>query len=476
MRPLVIGELAAGDPVHVFESQWDAFAFMDNSGERGGIVISRGAGNGALVGGLLPETSTVYLWPQNDAAADKLEKDICANTNAVVKRAKIPAPHKDLNDWTRAGATTDDLFAAMMSAETIRDANKHEVEPEPEPKEDALPEFPVECLPPILERQARAISELCGVPPAMSAPMVLATTSAAIGNGLFVHSLRDITSANLFVLICKSSGSGGSRTFKHATAPFVGRQKQERREFEEEKPQLDAERAVVSTQIDSLKRKVKDAETQSQREQIVEELTKLNAKLAEIEKRVSPILFVTNVTSEKLAEMLSLNGECLAHINGDAGDALDIVTGILYGDGKHTRDSLWLSGFTGDPIVIFRKNSPPIHLDAPCLAVLFLVTPHKVQELFRDTRLTSEGLLPRFLVCDPAARPMPITASADVAHTLPTDVSQPYEAAIFAALSKYRFFAADKQADKPAGEPEPYVIDLTPKARALLIEDWNHAI
>jgi Protein of unknown function (DUF3987) len=205
------------------------------------------------------------------------------------------------------------------------------------------------------------------------------------------------------------------------------------------------------------------------REPFVEKLAQLNAKLVEIEKRVSPLLYVTDVTPEKLAEMLSENGECLAHIDSDAGDALDIVTGILYGDGKHTRDSLWLSGFTGDPIVIFRKNGKPVHLVAPSLSVLFVATPDKVQELFGKPRLTSGGLLPRFLVCDPSARPVPLTASADVKHTLPTDVSQQYEAAIFAALSQYRFSAADK----PADEPEPYVIDMTPKARGLLIEDWN---
>ena len=119
----------------------------------------------------------------------------------LVKRAKIPAPHKDLNDWTRAGATSDDLFAAMMSAETIRDANKHEFEPEPEPKEDALPEFPVECLPPILEREARAISELCGVPLAMSAPMVLAMASASIGKGLRVRSLPGKCHTGQFVCV-----------------------------------------------------------------------------------------------------------------------------------------------------------------------------------------------------------------------------------------------------------------------------------
>ena len=48
-RPLVIGDLLPGGTLHVFESQWDGFAFMDASGERSGIVITRGASNGALI-------------------------------------------------------------------------------------------------------------------------------------------------------------------------------------------------------------------------------------------------------------------------------------------------------------------------------------------------------------------------------------------------------------------------------------------
>ena len=115
-RPIVIGRLVSGDPVHVFESQWDAFAFMEKSGERSGIVITLGASNGALAAGMIPENSTAYVWTQNDPAGEKWQRDICANTKATVKQAKIPAPHKDLNDWTRAGATADDLLVAMMSA------------------------------------------------------------------------------------------------------------------------------------------------------------------------------------------------------------------------------------------------------------------------------------------------------------------------------------------------------------------------
>lgn len=59
--PLVIGELIAGDPVHVFESQWDAFAFVDKSGEQTGIIVTRGASNGALVADLIPQGLNMLL-------------------------------------------------------------------------------------------------------------------------------------------------------------------------------------------------------------------------------------------------------------------------------------------------------------------------------------------------------------------------------------------------------------------------------
>jgi hypothetical protein len=120
-RPLVIGELLPGDTVHVFESQWDAFSFMDVSGDRSGIIITRGASNGGLVAGLIPSGSTVCVWTQNDPAGEKWQQDICSSTNATVKRVKILAPHKDLNDWTKAGATGDDLLNAILSAETVKE-------------------------------------------------------------------------------------------------------------------------------------------------------------------------------------------------------------------------------------------------------------------------------------------------------------------------------------------------------------------
>jgi uncharacterized protein DUF3987 len=333
--------------------------------------------------------------------------------------------------------------------------------------EDKIPDFPVECLPPMLEREARGIGELCGVPLAMSGPMVLAVASASIGKGLRVRSLPGrITPANLFILVSKTSGSGGSVTFKHATKPIFGMQKTLRKEFEEQKkPRAEAKRAVLTSQIESLKSKAKRAVESEEREQIEAELAVLNAQLVKAEKEcIGKILCVDDVTPEKLAAMLSDQDETMAQINSDAADALGSILGTRYNDGKHTPESIWLKGYTMEPHLQFRQNGNNVQLEAPCIAMLLLVTPDKIQELFRNSRLTNGGLLPRFLSCDSGAKPVPLDTNAvDAQHKLPSDIYEPYKAAIFAAIQGYRICAADK----------PYETNMTQRAFHLVVEDWN---
>ena len=60
-----------------------------------------------------------------------------------MKQAKIPAPHKDLNDWTRAGATSDDLLEAMINPskplDQVRVERSGQSEwPDPEPIRNEL--------------------------------------------------------------------------------------------------------------------------------------------------------------------------------------------------------------------------------------------------------------------------------------------------------------------------------------------------
>jgi hypothetical protein len=82
-RPLIIGNLKKATQIHVFESQWDGFALCDklaiHETDGVGVIVTRGAGNGALVGGLIQEGATVFAWEQNDCAGNQWLKVVCDN-------------------------------------------------------------------------------------------------------------------------------------------------------------------------------------------------------------------------------------------------------------------------------------------------------------------------------------------------------------------------------------------------------------
>jgi hypothetical protein len=140
--PFVFGDLLEWEHIHAFESTWDGLDYMDKSGEREGIIITRGSRNGAFVGDLIREGAIAYLWQQNDvpdlktgkAAGEEWTKTVCAHPkNFIVKRVNIQA--HDLNDWTRNGATVDDLIAAIKNAQTLPDAKTTQPSPEKPKKE-----------------------------------------------------------------------------------------------------------------------------------------------------------------------------------------------------------------------------------------------------------------------------------------------------------------------------------------------------
>jgi hypothetical protein len=127
-RPLVIGDHSTAKQIYVFESQWDAFAFADRTdlyqAEGVAFIITRGAGNAALVKLLIPQGVSTCAWAQNDAAGEKWLSDLCAHTSTGLAKAVIPAPHKDMNEWTAAGARAEDIYGAMWRNELVNGPSK----------------------------------------------------------------------------------------------------------------------------------------------------------------------------------------------------------------------------------------------------------------------------------------------------------------------------------------------------------------
>jgi hypothetical protein len=359
--------------------------------------------------------------------------------------------------------------AETREVETMPEAAAPVIEAEESPEAETLADpFPVEALPAVLGKMAEAIADVGGVPVAMSAPLVLAAASAAIGRGVRVKSLlgRE-TRASLYLMMGKQSGSGGSGAYRLAMGPLNGFQAAERRSFESGmKPTIEAELEGVKIDYEVARTALKGlkGEQGDSRSSIIEKLKTARRRTAELEAELhDPLFIASDATPEGMANLLSQHGECLFHADADAGDAIGSVLG-RYNDSATQSESIWLKSFDGEAVTIVRKNTGVIALESPCLAVCWVATPAKVRELFQNERLSEAGLLPRFLVVDPRARATEIPEDrAGEARAIPSEVGQPYEASIFRALREYRLDA----------NAEPYLIEMTKEARLAFVRDYN---
>lgn len=354
--------------------------------------------------------------------------------------------------------------------------------------EIVAPPFPSECLPKVLREMAEGVAKLKRLPEAMSGPMVLGVASAALGRGVLLTGLHgQITPPNLFVCVCKESGTGGSSAFGAITAPLDGMQARILRTFrEEDLPRLEAEKAMLTIEAENCKARCKKAaEDAGEREKAREELKGIMAKLKRNEEAMrEPLLWTSDSTPEALAEKLAANGDMLAQLNPDAGDSFSSMLGC-YRD-KSSRDgshALWLKAFSNESHTITRTRGT-VHLRRPCLAMLLVITPSTARKHLEDKSLLETGFLGRLLICDPKAEMNEGTFEEALASpSLPSDVSQAYESAIWKALAFYhrpRGLVIESWPDEedeedetpePEGEREPFAIKCDEGALRVLWED-----
>jgi hypothetical protein len=448
---LVIGELVAGGWVCVFESYFDAFSFMYVFGEPCGVIITRGAGNGALIAGLTTCGSTVFAWKQNDElkngkrSADGWLEDVATHAAAKVLWSKTPEQFKDLNDWTRAGATPEDLVAAMVNAEVVRAFEGFAGSAGGQELENKKP-FPLASLPPFVEAMAKEVCATERVPESLVGCCALGILSASIGAGLVVQSGSNrFTRGNIYLLASAESGSGKSETFRHMAKPFQQFEMDRiKRWKEQERPDAIAMRELLEVDIKECKKQY----AKERDNDINEEVKKFEREMEELQKRLdAPTLSCEDVTTEKLADLLSKNDEQLASLSPDALSIANILLG-RYNKLDRTDEALYLKAYSGDPYVVHRMSRDPISLESPCLAALWLTQPDKVESLLDERSLNEGGLIPRILPCHTNCEPREIGKNPP---SISISVEKAYAGLIFSLLETYRL-AHERFTIKPTSE------------------------
>lgn len=343
------------------------------------------------------------------------------------------------------------------------------------PNDDHTPagrgEFPLDVLPPILGEVASAIAKVSGAPLDMVGPCVLATASACLGQGIEVRSAPGLRNAgNLYILLVKPSGAGGSTAYRFATAPLQGYQAESLRIFNElTKPKLERERATLKADYENVLADRKTARRNDDGDGVAradEVLDRLHIELAAVEVQlVPPIIWLNDCTPERLASLMAGRGETLAHFDPDGADSVAGILGVRYGKGDHAADSLHLKSYSREAVSISRQGSGKggasnTFLASPCLSCLWIITPDIQKKLISSERMLRGGLLARFLVVSSSARPKPWARDA---RELPGDVADRYERAAFALLNNYR--------NRALGELEP--IEMESGAWDLFAEHYQ---
>ena len=322
--------------------------------------------------------------------------------------------------------------------------------------------FPLDCLPAAARDMAAAIVAAERVPVSLAGPVVLGILSAAIGAGLEVQSgPARRTRANLFVAASAESGSGKSETMRHAAAPLLALERETLDRWRHDTlPRAKADARLLAADVKRLEKAADKALDGESRATLRDELADKERQLAAAEAALqAPVFTVEDVTTEKLAVMLSRRDETLFSLSGDAGGIVNNLLG-RYNKNDRTDETLYLKSWTGEGCRVDRMGRESVTLLRPCLAALWLVQPDKVESLLAVQALTDGGLLPRLLLCHSGCQPREIIPGAG-AGGVDAKPAERWAAAVRTLLEAFRLSKV------------PALVRPAPAARALLDEHFN---
>lgn len=324
-------------------------------------------------------------------------------------------------------------------------------------------DFPTGCLPPDMAAMVKAVSLTARVPESLPACCALAAVSACVGRGLAITSASHRTArANVYIAVGARIGAGKSDCFGPVTAPVFEFQHRLIENWKAHtRPALLAEKRVVEARIRHVEEKVKTEQEADELQVLTQDLTSLMAMKESAEARLAePLLVVEDITTERLAVLLSQNHETLFSASSDAGAVLNNLLGRYSRLGR-TDEALYVKCYTGDRYRVDRIGRKSVALTQPCLTALWLVQPDKIDIMLGERGLSDGGLLSRIMVCQADAEPVKIDRTVGF---LSPDVTGRWKGLLCALLENYH-----------QRRSEPHI--LTPDDEAIrLLDEHQHGI
>lgn len=296
-------------------------------------------------------------------------------------------------------------------------------------EKEALPVFPVNCLPAVIKAMALSVAETTSTDTAMAATALLSSMSYCFSGVYRMYGKEDHSEpVTLYSLIIASPAERKSPVLKFVKSPFLS--------FNYEYNQINKE-MIYACQEERKKIEREIKKMQDSGEYETSDIAEKRVYLDHMNKRNFRRICVDDITPEGLAEKLESNGSLLM-ISEEAGVFKNF--GGRYNNGTPNVD-LILKCWGGEMFIKDRCNSEPTVLSKPYLSVCLCGQPYILDEVMNNNAFLSSGLVARFLYCFPKS--MVGTRSYD---TRPVDsrVTEAYHKLVNISL-KYKFeFTGDE--------------------------------
>jgi hypothetical protein len=331
----------------------------------------------------------------------------------------------------------------------------------------ALPEFPVDALPPAVASWASAIAEESQTPSDLAAVTAVGVLSAAGMGAAVVDCGAWEEELALYLLVAMPSGDRKSTVLRAGLAPLRALERERRDQAGPDVRELHSRRAVLERRekklIDEIA-KTSEAETQIELEA---ELTQATQELAGIGEPVMPRLLADDATAEALSRLLSQQGS-IAVIAAES--ALLDNLGGRYSEGVPNLH-LICAAYSGESTVVDRKQHDPEEIERPLVTIGLAVQPHVLEALVSHRVARAQGLVARFAYALPETQ---LGRRRIDAEKVPDAVQEGWAAIV------RRVFETPKKGDKSDRTPDSRTsvtsvtvfegsrITLAPGAKALL--------
>ena len=263
-----------------------------------------------------------------------------------------------------------------------------------------LPEVPLSLFPEVMRSTIMCVAYSIQVPIELALNVFLGCIAAVVQNKITVQVTSDHSEPlNIFSICVLPPGERKSPTVSFFKKPIIKWEHDQYLVLKQSIDDAELRFELLSKTIDHKKRQVAKAIDSEQRENLFDEIKKMQEELPVIP--VAPRLFIDDITPEALGERLSMHNESLAIIESEGG--IFETLGGRYSRGVPNIDCN-LKSWGGERCTIDRKGREPICLERPLLTMSLNVQPKVLFDMLGHDHFVGKGLSARFIYFLPKSK------------------------------------------------------------------------